>query len=386
MNKRIRSAIDHKLQHVTLSPSQKRSIYAKTVDRAKIRRKLSASLVAALVALLLLTGIAFATGIAQSVFRAMRGMYTGEDPSKYEQLEALSNRSEISVPLEHVQDGRFTLIQSYYDGEQLMMAYTLDAPEQPVDFTFGPDHARFKDLQPGKLGFTVEDGEAGQFHRMRAEKGSLGMIKHNVYLSDRVKLLDGTDLPNYNERTTADGTYMEFLLPLPKAARNKDELTLVLKIKRSTLYYYEDATDGYYFHDNYEPDFVTVTVKRTTDKITRYAATYETEHYRARASAQASPVNVRATITLDVPPEWRVLEDTFGEPLPSGLDMIFEYALVVDGKSHSAPMHESWDGNTVTWEGAYAVAPTDLSEVRLRPVYSIRGEVPEEDLVLTPKG
>ena len=56
--------------------------------------------------------------------------------------------------------------------------------------------------------------------------------------------------------------------------------------------------------------------------------------------------------------------------------------LIVDGETYSGIDEVSWSGDMLTLSGEFAVAVKDAGSLRLRPVYAIRGEAPDEDLIL----
>ncbi|NLG25964.1 MAG: DUF4179 domain-containing protein, partial [Clostridiales bacterium] len=147
MRNRLRAAIDRGMAGVALSPSQKRRIYRLTIEggeeNVETRRKLPLVLALTLAVMLAVAGIALATGVAQSVFGAMRDMYVGEDASKYQALERLAADGATDVPLTIVEGMRFVLTQSYYDGEQLMLGYRLEGKRPAADLSFGPGHKQF---------------------------------------------------------------------------------------------------------------------------------------------------------------------------------------------------------------------------------------------------
>jgi hypothetical protein len=225
-------------------------------------RKIATILIAAALAVSLLTGVAFATGIAQSIFSAMIGRNVGDDPGKYETIDALSNKDEVTVSVPELDSASVTLKQSYYDGEQLMLGFTLDNGSEGADFDFGPGHEMFDKLQPVKdeynqvLALDFENlltaDEYTKMMQLREENGSVGIIFEELFVGDHVLLDDGQDIGPHGQAKTPDGVYMEFATPLAEAAQNLDELNIMFKMKCIRWYFYIDSSDadnGFYYSE-----------------------------------------------------------------------------------------------------------------------------------------
>ena len=241
----------------------------------KRTRKTSTILIAAVLIAALLTGTAYATGIAQSIFGAMKGVYIGDDESKYETIDSFSNKEETSVTIPELNGSRFTLSQSYYDGEQLMLGYTLDAITKPAEFGFGPGSDGFDELinceefspqllTPAYLKEKLTVGEYAQFEKALEETGSAGVVFYNRYVSDHVTLADGTDIGPYIDTVLDNGVYLEFETPLADEAQNQDELQILIKINTSIYYYFQDSTGSYYNCELGEPERIPFTIPRCT--------------------------------------------------------------------------------------------------------------------------
>ena len=149
-------------------------------------RKTAKILIAAVLIAAMLTGTAFATGIARSIFSAMKGVYMNDNESKYETFDVLSNKDETTVTIPEMNGTRFTLSQSYYDGEQLILGYRLDALTKPAEFGFDPEIDGFdalincKDLSPeftmADLKGRLTDEEYTQLKETLRKTGSAGVI------------------------------------------------------------------------------------------------------------------------------------------------------------------------------------------------------------------
>ena len=233
-----------------------------------------ALIAAAAAALLLALGItAYATGWAQSFIAQIPARYAVPDAARDAFLEKageLSNKEPETVELTETEIGgeSFKLEESYYDGENLMLVYSLDALLRPVEFGYGPGGEHFDDLhtdgadymfafQPDK--FTPEDFE--KVLEIQHGTEPAGFIWHNVYIGDHIRLTDGTDVGPMIELETEDGKiFLQNQNPLPEALRDRDALELSLYVKEGAMYYYKDGACEYYYCPVVQGEPVTFTI------------------------------------------------------------------------------------------------------------------------------
>ncbi len=251
--------VQFQIKNIASSDRIREATMKKLHDNADAHRcpgKVTTILIAAVITVSLLTGAAFATGTAQSVFSTMIGWYRGDDATKYEVIDELSNKEEVSVTIPQMEDSLLTLSQSYYDGKQLMLGYTLNAHVKPAKFDFGPEHENLDKLVPVETETTVvnlslEDkltaDEYAQFMQTLEETGSAGVIFYDIYVSDHVLLEDGEDIGPYDYTELPNGVYMEFITPLAEAAQNQAELSIFFKVKCTPWYYYQNSEGAYYY-------------------------------------------------------------------------------------------------------------------------------------------
>ena len=125
-------------------------------------RKTVTILVATIAICAIFVGTAFATGFAQTIFSAMKGMYKNDDPKKYEEIDSLSTIQDETVNILETTGNQFTLSQSYYDGQRLMLGYNLDSLTKAAEFGFGVGSDGFNKIRKNKengygAGFSIKD-------------------------------------------------------------------------------------------------------------------------------------------------------------------------------------------------------------------------------------
>ena len=389
MSKRFREAVDREFIDMRVRPELLRRILNQTVEREVvfIMKKRTAIITIALITIMLLTGVGFATGVVQSIISNMKGMIENEDAAKYEALETLAANPAHTQSLSQISGARFTLSQSYYDGEQIILGYSLDGLSPSADFNFGPTSEHFDDMENTTQGNTVlmlnladelTEDEYNQFTTMLAQNGSAGVIYYNTYIGDHLYLADGTELPGNNQTEVDNGVYLEVMRPLPDEAKDKPALEIAINVKRTKCFYYQDAMGSYYLFERPKEERVMFSIPRSTDEIQWCSGSFASDSYSTAAILMMSPINVWVDISMITTSEW----ETVDELRQKGIDMIYAYDLVVNGVSHETLLLDRCeDENLRAFEGECTFDVSNCEELRLRPLYSIQGEVPEEDIV-----
>ena len=285
--------------------------------RPRMKKKLSIGLLAAIIAVLTLTGAALAVGL--NLF----GIFGRWD----ERLAELAPQAELETgspgEVETEKTGRSAveIVNAYYDGESLIVAYTDDNVRTFEAFTPTPEElARMEkeegDAEPFELG-PMDPVQQAFIDAKRAGK-PYGFVEYSVFASDQ--MYAGEDvkielLPSAGSETTLeDGRrayLMEFSEGLPEEARNRDALTLRLPMLRQESRWWFDGKDLYLLsgpldaemhtyewidgetHTGYDsgPEKIgeaVATVKRTPA---------ETRAYAGEGTYHGVPVHVEATVT-----------------------------------------------------------------------------------------
>lgn len=253
--------------------------------RIRSRRALALLIAAALLALAV---TAYAAGWLDSLFgRAAEEIPLTETETDLFQSAAETGSDPAPVPLRNIPGHVFTLSESYYDGESLLLAYRLDSLRYPVEFGYGPGGEHFEDLWPLGIPYInagwadcMTPEEYARVENLIREEDHGGFAMRYIYIGDHVRLSDGTDLGQWRGYEL-NGSYIlewlgedrEITLPdgsvtvtreagLPAAARNLDELTLVFTVRDWMEYYYKDGSVFYYYGELLQEETVTVTVPR----------------------------------------------------------------------------------------------------------------------------
>ena len=385
--------LNRAIADVEMTPALRRRVYTCTIEggKRKVKRKLPVVLVVALI-LLLVASIAYATGIGKTIFSELIDVFQGANGQKFEVADELSTSEETAFDLTVAPGMTLMFKQSYYDGAQLVVGYVLEGTPPAVDFDFDPTQymnlSEIMDPYNAYAGdVTVQlpgEEEAATFNANYERDGKAGALIPRVYVTGGA--VDGEDL---SRRWTevADGT--SYYYPtLPDVALDKDFLEITYEVGVQYDYICRDGKDSYYvtLWDMYKIENVTLTVPRTTDATRSFAGTYSDDRYAGSATMYASPLSNRVSIHLDVPKSWLPGWKEAEKLAANGYDVPVGYVLVVDGAVYEGTLDQDWQDSkegTRDWDYEFILEIHDDARVSLRPVYSISGQVADEDIPLT---
>ena len=364
--------------------------------RPVMKKKLSIGLLAAIIAILTLTGAALAVGL--NLF----GIFGRWD----ERLAELAPQAELEagtpgeVETEKTGKSSVEIVNAWYDGESLIVAYTDDNARTFEPFTpTAEELARmekaegfFEGAEPYELG-EMDPVQQAFIDAKRAGK-PCGFVEYSVFASDQIFAGEDNEielLPSMGSETTLeDGRrayLMEFSEDLPEEARNRDELTLRLPILRHEYRYWFDGKDTYLLsgpldaeertyewidgetHTSYAsaPEQIgeaVATVKRTP---------VETRAYAGEGSYNGVPVHIEATASA-VRAEVRLVSQgaALADPCiahehPDGgaeIELRYDFTLTDE------------TGATLRWDGEW-VGGDRFSESAARLTFEGVGRLPE---------
>ena len=280
MDKRISEIFDYGDEivvtdeiNIMFDPAEIKEITMRKINEttARPRRPFRrAVIIAAAACLILALGItAYATGFAQSIIAQIR--YDTPDAERDALLQKageLSNKEPETVNVTKTEGNSITLDESYYDGENLMLVYSLDALLRPVEFGYGPGGEHFDELHTAgenyEIAFQEEDFFPEDFekvHAIQCGTEAAGFVWRSLYIGDHIRLADGTDLgPMMGMEMDGGKVFLQNQGPLPETARGLDELEVTFYIKEGVMYYYKDGAIEYTYCPVTQGEPVTFTI------------------------------------------------------------------------------------------------------------------------------
>lgn len=373
-----------------------------------MKRKLSVGLLVAIASILALTGAALAVGL--NLFDVF-----GRNDERLAQIapEAeLTTETPGEVETEKTGKSEVEIVNAYYDGESLIVAYTAEEASTCEPFTpTAEDLAKMEPegdgYEPYELGEVAPAKQAfiDAFHAGEP----CGYVEYSVFPGDH--MYAGKDgeielVPDVgDEITLEDGRQaylIEFATPLPEAARGRDELELHLPILRFEHRQWFDGERVYFLNGPLDSEARTyewidgntytdyhrapeqigeavATVKRSESETRRYAGegSYHGVPVQAEARVTAARATVRATL------------DGFAFPDPYSV-IIYEGSYnyennyefnLTDGEGNVLECDKQWLDRNKTELEFFGIG-TFPEELRL--YIGKDGEEPEEVVLLKP--
>lgn len=266
--------IQQAMSHLHASATTLREVYNK-MENKKTYRRYSRQLAAVTVVVVLALALgvtASATGMLSYFQGQPKNLNrTDRDEGFYDQAAELSDKTPQSGS---VTDGSFfTVEESYYDGEELILAYSLESTRYPVDYSFGPEHEFFEKLTLVPAGREhvwyqdLSEQEYNDIINRLHEYGQVGFILKKTDLGDHITLADGADIgPFIGGPSSEDKNkiVLEPQLGLPDAAKNQDALDMVFKLKTYEAYLWLEGDNVWYYYPEVKGEEVSFTLDNVT--------------------------------------------------------------------------------------------------------------------------
>lgn len=317
----------------------------------QVKRKMKLSLVAAIIVVIALSGMALAIGI--NLFE-----YFGKHDERLARLapytELVTAKPE-SVESEALGITRASFNNAYYDGESLIAAFTLENSKRFESFHPTPEMlARMEKVDPQYRAIPYDENVLGietvDAYQMAIQEGKpAGIAYYSVYPSDHCTANDGIDLPPWMEQvdTLPDGSTLflrEFENPLPKDVQDQESLELHIKLWQMPSYYYFDGTNYYELYGTKQSAGEISTVVKRTDAIFK-TLTGNGEYGGSPVAAELQISAVRATLKLSAD------EEVFADP---GAHCWYDVLLIDENGTvlRTEEVDFSEDKATVTFRGS----------------------------------
>ena len=417
----LKESLNRSLSGVTLRPEVRRRVWrAVTGECAPSRRiigkdktsgrRFSAALIFALIAALILAGVALAAVITRGF-----GWYATQvdDPVSQYSMNELEKRATVAGAKREAASGgdageaRFEVTQAYYDGSRIDVAYRLSAPDHTSDTTWRPTEDELNQMpfhaEGGELAFD-DAGVNGRLADDYALDGACALHIHSYFVGEKF-LVEGVPSKGWESYDPAwedgeTGGY-QILEDLPKQARDRENVTLTFSLTEYDLYYYRVSTGFYYQIVRQDAKMLEpVVIPRGKGRTVNVKASAAFDAYQVIAKASVSPIKVEVLICQIMPEAWAGADPWTRARDLRGVDYIKDYRLFANGVTLASSLSGEGEGagrlegelpkafrkadpkRLYTLEIEAQGVPEGTKEIRLRPVYSMSGENAEEDVVL----
>ncbi|MBQ6326862.1 MAG: hypothetical protein IJI26_12495, partial [Clostridia bacterium] len=214
--------------------------------RPVMKRKMTLTVLAAVLAVIALTGAALAVGL--NLFD-----HFGRNDRRLQVVApeaALMVNDAVEVTTDALGVSKARIDSAYYDGQSLIVAYTLDNYQRYEDFEpTGAELAEMTENRDYLLEAFGIEGDPAATEALRDaidRKQSYGVVDYTIAVGDRCSTTGGVTLP-LHAVAMEDGEegllycIQEFETPLPESARDLDSLNLTLPVELSTSWYWFDG-------------------------------------------------------------------------------------------------------------------------------------------------
>ena len=272
--------------------------------RPVMKRKMTLTVLAAVLAVIALTGAALAVGL--NLFD-----HFGRNDRRLQVVApeaALMVNDAVEVTTDALGVSRARIDSAYYDGQSLIVAYTLDNYQRYEDFEpTGAELAEMTENRDYLLEAFGIEGDPAATEALRDaidRKQPYGVVDYTIAVGDRCSTTGGVTLP-LHAVAMEDGEegllycIQEFETPLPESARDLDSLNLTLPVELSTSWYWFDGETCYEKHDEQPLAALTAAVSRSGAETRSYKWEGEINGAKVSARAEASPVHIKLYIDAE---------------------------------------------------------------------------------------
>ena len=430
MKRQIQHSINTRLSGLQSDPWLAQRLLAEKEKIMVMKRSytIRRTVLIAAVLIAMTTAIGFATGLFQSAFSRMKtDGFAGNPTMDYDKLEALAD-TDVSlqrVTFSNDVNAEFSLEQSYYNGEQLVLGWTYKGPDTVEFFEKGDE--RFSEVHPTEREIIV-DGHAyiendninieerfapeiiSEIHDRVFENHWAGIFWYDVWMSDGVWLpdapshessWDGTPIEEENTRLYpaternwnkigAGQRYYECETPLPEAARKQESLKIMCKVYIRPTWMCFDGESGniksYIGYGETEAQEIYFDIPLTGEYEEKtYQAEAAFPNHTALVTINTTPIYAQIEVTSRISEVWKQAwaeyEGYYMPPLNLQEDCAFNYEVWIerDGQTERVlDLLEDIDG-IEEFSGQFVI-PDGTSAVILRPIYANTGIHQSEEL------
>ncbi len=315
--------------------------------RPVMKRKMTLTMLAAVLAVIALTGAALAVGL--NLFD-----HFGRNDRRLQVVApdaALMVNDAVEVTTDALGVSKARIDSAYYNGQSLIVAYTLDNYQRYEDFEpTGAELAEMTENRDYLLEAFGIEGDPAATEALRDaidRKQPYGVVDYTIAVGDRCSTTGGVALP-LHAVAMEDGEegllycIQEFETPLPESARDLDSLNLTLPVELSTYWYWYDGETCYEKHDEQPLAALTVAVSRSETETRSYKWEGKINGAKVSARAEASAVHIKLYIDAEagafpdpvtVWPEAAKADDTwYSFVLTDSRDMEYRFSGGLEGE------------------------------------------------------
>lgn len=379
-HKRTEAAVQHavnaRLSGLQENPWMARRVLTAIKGEEKVKKKISVGLLFVIIAIFC-TGVAIAANT--NLFEYFAKINGGDYLNKANQAAKFYDAQTITIPQDgHFSEAAFSVDQSYYDGQTLIIAYTLSKKWIPSQF-LTEDEAlaahgdwvseAYLDMPKPRLDDILSPEDVSLFEQKRKQDGAVQLACFTQSVDDYVMLGEtAIDASGANIVRMPDGTTMGYIIftsPLPKEAQDQEALSLAFVFNRHSFALYEDESGFYDKHISGSSTQIPLTIRRNASPAEKLTGFVELGDGCITALATLSDIELKADITISASAE--TIQAILAQ-IPSGGQA---YALYAGSEKCASPSGgEQYAGETSITISMSMPLPEDTNNLTLVPTYT----------------
>lgn len=312
MNRRqFQEAIDAGLSGLTTTPAREQEIFLAVKGERVVKKKISAALV--LVIILLVMAISFAIAASVGIFDQFAKLEGDPYLNTMEQIAAPYADQPVAIAAYgNYTASAFRLNQAYYDGQSLVISYTLSEQWIPVHF-MDPAEAwadgndivseAYQEESKPYYDYVFSPEDIARMEQRLVTEGKVYLKGWSQSVDDIHVAANGVEISasRLNLSHMPDGTtigYIEFDFPLPEEIREQEVLDLEFRLNRGGVEIYQDESGVFHKDIPYNGPAVTmpVTIQKNAEHQGALCGFEAFEEYTVSAFLYVSDIHTSSLL------------------------------------------------------------------------------------------
>lgn len=385
----IRNQIHHAVDEMTKTakedPWLAQRILAQEKGEQPMARKISASMVIAIVLIIISLSAALAAGLG--IFDSLS---RGGDPD--ERLPVLETVAEPVGTSQTTEEGvTLDISQAYYEGNRIFISYRITGPRTHIELHEGAPETEYEwwSVNENEVmadSYCSDDPEDQRMIEFLDGKGQRWARAESTYLMDGVDLDDGTyaDIIGGETQVQEDGSLIGWKECLIPDDHLEDTLTFVLTMRRSCMILFQDYTTLKRASEKRSGSTEVRFTLNRNDRCTFLKGSTQRDDYTAGGTFACGQVDIRGSLVMTCPEEWAAAYDDW--EWNGVTDVIWDWYVYKRDTlvTENAVQAVSGEGSTSVEFELLIPKMDDTDGLKLVPVYRKTGAHPDEAILLVP--
>ena len=385
IRKQVHQAVDDMTKTAKEDPWLAQRILAQEKGEQPMARKISASMVIAIVLIIISLSAALAAGLG--IFDSLS---RGGDPD--ERLPVLETVAQPVGTSQTTEEGvTLDISQAYYEGNRVFISYRITGPRTHIELHEGAPEKEYdwfavdEDFVMAD-NYGSDDPEQQRMIQFLDGSGQKWAAVKQTILSDGITLEDGTyaDIIGGDDQVQADGSVIGWKECEIPDDHLEDTLTFKLTLRHSSTVNFQDGTTLKCASDKEGSDTEVRFTLNRNDRCTFLKGSTQREDYTASGTFACGQVDIRGSLVMTCPEEWAAAYDDW--EWNGVTDTIWDWHVYRGDTlvTENAVQCVSGEGSTEVEFELLIPKMDDTSGLKLVPVYRKTGAHPDEAIPLVP--